>query len=131
MCTGIVSVSFVATTGDALCQDCDFQEITFILFLFVCLTDVMENLHTAAYRDTLGRSLYTPEFMISKFNPQILNDYVKSRFTAENMALVGIGQYLLSRISNYYIPANCRYIIGNVPILPKKKRRKKKTGKKE
>jgi len=51
----------------------------------------MENLHAAAYRDSLGRSIYTPEFMIGKVGPQILNDYVKSRFTAENMALVGLG----------------------------------------
>ncbi|XP_071504867.1 cytochrome b-c1 complex subunit 2, mitochondrial-like isoform X1 [Diadema antillarum] len=67
-----------------------------LLFDLACFNDqqqlgVMEQLHGAAYRDTLGRSIYAPEYMVDCFTTGMLTDYVKSRFTADNMALVGIG----------------------------------------
>ncbi|XP_041473467.1 cytochrome b-c1 complex subunit 2, mitochondrial-like [Lytechinus variegatus] len=67
-----------------------------LLFDLSCYNDqlqlnVMEQLHSAAYRDTLGRSIYAPQYMVGKHTTQMLKDYVSSRYTAENMAIVGIG----------------------------------------
>jgi len=51
----------------------------------------VELLHQAAFRDTLGRSLYMPEFMLGKLNHEDLQAYAESRFSAGNMAVVGLG----------------------------------------
>ncbi|XP_033631111.1 cytochrome b-c1 complex subunit 2, mitochondrial-like [Asterias rubens] len=53
--------------------------------------EVLENLHSAAFRDTLGRSLYAPEYMVEKISTEMLMDWVNNMYTAENMALVGVG----------------------------------------
>ncbi|XP_022089418.1 cytochrome b-c1 complex subunit 2, mitochondrial-like [Acanthaster planci] len=53
--------------------------------------EVLENLHAAAFRDTVGRSLYAPEYMVDKIGTEMLLDYVNNMYTAENTALVGIG----------------------------------------
>jgi ubiquinol-cytochrome c reductase core subunit 2 len=52
---------------------------------------VLENLHKAAYRTGLGNSLYSPEHMIGEHEPEMLADYVKQNFTADRMAVVGVG----------------------------------------
>ncbi|XP_789891.4 cytochrome b-c1 complex subunit 2, mitochondrial [Strongylocentrotus purpuratus] len=67
-----------------------------LLFDLACYKDqlqlnVMEQLHSAAYRDTLGQSIYAPEYMVGKHSTQMLKDFATSRFTADNMALVGVG----------------------------------------
>ncbi|XP_038068355.1 cytochrome b-c1 complex subunit 2, mitochondrial-like [Patiria miniata] len=53
--------------------------------------EVLENLHAAAFRTTLGRSLYAPEYMVGKIGSEMLLEYVNNMYTAENMALVGVG----------------------------------------
>ncbi|BFZ03870.1 hypothetical protein BsWGS_06908 [Bradybaena similaris] len=52
---------------------------------------VIELLHAAAFRDTLGRSLYAPEFMIGKYSPDQLLHYVKTYFSSGRIALCGVG----------------------------------------
>ncbi|GFR86388.1 mitochondrial-processing peptidase subunit alpha [Elysia marginata] len=51
----------------------------------------VELLHSAAFRDTLGRSLYAPDHMIGKYNPEQIAQYVKTYFSAGRLALVGVG----------------------------------------
>ncbi|KAL3876312.1 hypothetical protein ACJMK2_034174 [Sinanodonta woodiana] len=52
---------------------------------------LMELLHTAAFRDTLGRSLYAPSFKIGKYNPEQLLSFVHNQYTAGRIAIVGLG----------------------------------------
>ncbi|XP_046361721.2 cytochrome b-c1 complex subunit 2, mitochondrial-like isoform X2 [Haliotis rufescens] len=52
---------------------------------------LFELLHQAAFRNTLGRSVYAPQFMVGKYSPEQLLHYVKNYFTGERMALVGAG----------------------------------------
>ncbi|XP_029433150.1 cytochrome b-c1 complex subunit 2, mitochondrial [Rhinatrema bivittatum] len=52
---------------------------------------VLENLHAASYRNTLANSLFTPDFMIGKFTPEQLHQFVQDNFTSARMALVGLG----------------------------------------
>ncbi|CAH1794749.1 unnamed protein product [Owenia fusiformis] len=51
----------------------------------------MEALHDAAYRGTLGRSLYAPSCMVGQFTPDTLEDYMRNFYTSERMSLVGLG----------------------------------------
>ncbi|RUS73720.1 hypothetical protein EGW08_018526 [Elysia chlorotica] len=51
----------------------------------------VELLHSAAFRDTLGRSLYAPDHMLGKYNPAQITQYVKSNFSTGRLALVGVG----------------------------------------
>ena len=39
----------------------------------VCVTGLMELIHKAAYRDTLGRSLYMADDRIGSFTPESVN----------------------------------------------------------
>nr|KAG5713605.1 hypothetical protein BaRGS_024653 [Batillaria attramentaria] len=48
-------------------------------------------LHQAAFRDTLGRSLYAPEYMIGKYNSEQLLHYMKTYYSTGRVALVGVG----------------------------------------
>lgn len=48
-------------------------------------------LHQAAFRDTLGHSLYAPEYNIGKYHPDQLLHYMKTYFSTGRLALVGIG----------------------------------------
>jgi len=48
-------------------------------------------LHTAAFRTTLGRSLYAPEFMLGKYSTEQLLHYMKTYFSTGRVALVGVG----------------------------------------
>ncbi|XP_064626076.1 cytochrome b-c1 complex subunit 2, mitochondrial-like [Lineus longissimus] len=52
---------------------------------------LIELLHESAFRDTLGRSLYAPEFMVGHYDVDQIADYVNNHYTAGRMALVGIG----------------------------------------
>ncbi|XP_067670729.1 cytochrome b-c1 complex subunit 2, mitochondrial-like [Haliotis asinina] len=52
---------------------------------------LFELLHQAAFRNTLGRSVYAPEFMVGKYSPEQLLHYIKNYYTGERMALVGAG----------------------------------------
>lgn len=52
---------------------------------------VYDLLHHAAFRDTLGRSLYAPEHSIGKYSPEQLLHYMKTYYSSGRMALVGIG----------------------------------------
>lgn len=52
---------------------------------------MLEAVHQAAYRDTLGRSLYMPEFKIGSFSPDMLKSFVSEHYTSGNLALVGLG----------------------------------------
>ena len=52
---------------------------------------VFDLLHQAAFRDTLGRSLYAPEYMLGKYTTEQLMHYIKNNYTTGRLALVGIG----------------------------------------
>jgi len=51
----------------------------------------VELLHEAAFRDTLGRSLFIPDHNIGKFSNINLQDYCERNFTSGRVALVGVG----------------------------------------
>lgn len=53
--------------------------------------DVIEGLHAVSFRSSLGQSLFSPDFMISKINSQMLHDFVEKFYVVGNMALVGVG----------------------------------------
>eukprot|EP00916_Digyalum_oweni_P017939 GHVL01029766.1.p1 GENE.GHVL01029766.1~~GHVL01029766.1.p1 ORF type:complete len:456 (-),score=47.43 GHVL01029766.1:467-1834(-) len=48
-------------------------------------------LHQAAFRDTLGRSLYAPDFMLGKYSTEQLLHFMKTYFSTGRLALVGVG----------------------------------------
>ncbi|NP_001080401.1 ubiquinol-cytochrome c reductase core protein 2 S homeolog [Xenopus laevis] len=52
---------------------------------------VLENLHAAAYRNTLANSLYCPDYRIGKITSDELQQFVQNHFTSSRMALVGLG----------------------------------------
>ena len=52
---------------------------------------MIELLHEAAFRDTLGNSLYCPETNIPHMNISQLTEFMNLHYSAENIALVGIG----------------------------------------
>ncbi|XP_066496631.1 cytochrome b-c1 complex subunit 2, mitochondrial isoform X2 [Tiliqua scincoides] len=52
---------------------------------------VLENLHTAAYKNALANSLYCPDYMVGKITSEQLHQFVQSNFTSARMALVGLG----------------------------------------
>uniref|UniRef100_A0A4W4G6F4 Ubiquinol-cytochrome c reductase core protein 2b n=1 Tax=Electrophorus electricus TaxID=8005 RepID=A0A4W4G6F4_ELEEL len=52
---------------------------------------VIENLHAAAYKNTLSNSLYCPDYMVGKITPDKMHTFVQNNFTSGRMALVGLG----------------------------------------
>lgn len=52
---------------------------------------VFDLLHQAAFRDTLGRSLYAPEHMVGKYSSEQLLHYMQTYVSAGRLALVGVG----------------------------------------
>ena len=52
---------------------------------------LLEMLHEAAYRNTLGRSLYAPEHLISSYSSEQLMGFLQRFYTQGKMALVGTG----------------------------------------
>ncbi|XP_060028827.1 cytochrome b-c1 complex subunit 2, mitochondrial [Erinaceus europaeus] len=52
---------------------------------------IIENLHAAAYKNTLANSLYCPDYRIGKVTSDQLHFYVQNHFTSARMALVGLG----------------------------------------
>lgn len=77
-------VSDLQTNSDALPLD-------LALYKTQPLLHCVELLHSAAFRDTLGRSLYAPDFMVGKYTPEQVAQYVKTYFSAGRLALVGVG----------------------------------------
>jgi len=51
----------------------------------------IELLHQAAFRNTLGRSLYCPDFMVGGFSNLQLQEYCDKNFSSGRLALVGVG----------------------------------------
>ena len=52
---------------------------------------LMEMVHEAAFKDTLGRSLFAPAHFIPKFNQESLLSFHNQHFSPDRMALVGLG----------------------------------------
>ncbi|KAJ7305850.1 hypothetical protein JRQ81_010216 [Phrynocephalus forsythii] len=52
---------------------------------------IIENLHAAAYRNSLANSLFCPDYMVGKITSEQLHHFVQSNFTSSRMALVGLG----------------------------------------
>lgn len=52
---------------------------------------LMEALHQAAFRTTLGRSLYIQPNRVPTINGATLTQFVQDYYTAGNMAIVGVG----------------------------------------
>ena len=48
---------------------------TLSVSVFVCVSGLMELVHKAAYRETLGRSLYMPENRIGSFTADNVNRF--------------------------------------------------------
>ncbi|XP_077980030.1 cytochrome b-c1 complex subunit 2, mitochondrial-like [Glandiceps talaboti] len=53
--------------------------------------DLIERIHAAAFRNSLGQSLYCPDYNIGKITSAMLTEFVQKKYTAGNMALVGLG----------------------------------------
>ncbi len=51
----------------------------------------MELLHEAAYRDTLGMSLYLNPRRIGMHDSEMLAEFAATHFVPSNMAIVGVG----------------------------------------
>jgi len=51
----------------------------------------IELLHSAAFRNSLGRSLYCPDFMVGGFSNLQLQDYCEKNLSSGRLALVGVG----------------------------------------
>ncbi|XP_030315472.1 cytochrome b-c1 complex subunit 2, mitochondrial isoform X3 [Calypte anna] len=52
---------------------------------------VLENLHAAAYKNTLSNPMYCPSYRVGKITSEQLHHFVQNNFTSARMALVGIG----------------------------------------
>ncbi|XP_005092342.1 cytochrome b-c1 complex subunit 2, mitochondrial isoform X1 [Aplysia californica] len=83
--------SFKPWEVDDLQADPDGLKLDLALLKTQPQVRVVELLHSAAFRDTLGRSLYAPDFSIGKFNSEQLLHYAKSNFGVGRLALVGVG----------------------------------------
>ncbi|XP_074648047.1 cytochrome b-c1 complex subunit 2, mitochondrial-like [Tubulanus polymorphus] len=71
------------------------------------VTQLIEHLHTAAYKSGLGRSLFAPSFMVGHYSPEMLQDFVSHNFTSGRMAIVGVGvdhDVLVERAKEFYTP---------------------------
>lgn len=54
-------------------------------------TQLIELLHKAAYRDSLGQSLYVHPDHIGSFSPQALEQFVQARHVSQGAAVAGVG----------------------------------------
>ncbi|ERE78480.1 cytochrome b-c1 complex subunit 2 [Cricetulus griseus] len=54
-------------------------------------TRVIENLHDAAYKNTLANPLYCPDYRVGKVTSEQLHYFIQNHFTSARMALVGLG----------------------------------------
>ncbi|XP_069761587.1 cytochrome b-c1 complex subunit 2, mitochondrial isoform X2 [Narcine bancroftii] len=72
---------------------------------------VLENLHSAAYRNALSNSLYCPKFMIGQHTSEQLHHFVQSNFTTGKMALVGLGvsHTVLKQLGEHYFNMRSGY----------------------
>lgn len=52
---------------------------------------LLEGLHKAAFRNTLGQSLYSPANRLGSHTPDMLAQFVQDNYGAGNMAIVGLG----------------------------------------
>ncbi len=51
----------------------------------------MEALHSGAYRDTLGNSLYMPEHKIGSHSPDMMSQFMSNYYKPSNMAICATG----------------------------------------
>jgi len=49
-----------------------------------------ELLHQAAFRDGLGNSLYSPDYMVGSHNTTMLRDFHERNYTADRMVVLGL-----------------------------------------
>lgn len=52
---------------------------------------MMESLHKAAYRDTLGQSIFCPEHMVGHYSNDMLSAHVNANLASNRMVVVGTG----------------------------------------
>ncbi|XP_078414951.1 cytochrome b-c1 complex subunit 2, mitochondrial-like [Cetorhinus maximus] len=80
---------------------------------------VLENLHSAAYRNALSNPLYCPKFMIGHHTVDQLHEFVQNNFTSGRMALVGLGvnHTVLKQVGEHYL--NMRSGTGAASAAPK------------
>lgn len=67
------------------------QRVDTALFHQLPHNKLMEMIHKAAFRDTLGHSLYMPGNRIGSFTPENLEEYVSTHYVSGNMAVAGVG----------------------------------------
>jgi len=68
----------------------------------------VDLLHAAAFRDTLGRSLYAPDHMIGKYDADTVQKFAEAHFAQGRLALVGVGVDgdLLEAVGNEFVLYN-------------------------
>lgn len=52
---------------------------------------LLDAVHKAAFRSGLGNSIYCPDYLVGKHSSESLQHYVKSHFTTNRTAVVGVG----------------------------------------
>lgn len=52
---------------------------------------MMDAIHKAAYRDTLGNPLYMSPHSVGSFSPDSLESFVQSRYVSSNATVAGVG----------------------------------------
>lgn len=59
--------------------------------MLLIILGVMELLHEAAFRDTLGHSIFCAPTRVGSVTHEQVMEYMKNRYTGSNIGLVGIG----------------------------------------
>lgn len=52
---------------------------------------LMDALHKAVYRDTLGQSLYMSPDRVGSYSPELLETFVRNHYVPQNTIVVGVG----------------------------------------
>ena len=58
---------------------------------FIPILGVVEKLHQAAFRDTLGQSLFCDPARLDQVTLEQVMDYMKSFYSGSNIGVVGVG----------------------------------------
>ncbi|KAI0216681.1 Cytochrome b-c1 complex subunit 2, mitochondrial [Lamellibrachia satsuma] len=122
--TGVEQLSYV-TTSPAF-KPWEVKELDSRLQLDLAILQqqpeirLIEALHRASFRNTLGNSLYTPDYCIGSYSAEQLAEFVSSNYISGNMSIVGVGvdqEDLLQFVKKYFNKVGS----GNGPSIEKAK----------
>ena len=77
----------------------------------------MEALHEVTFRDTLGNSLYIPEYKIGSFNFVDLQEFAEEHQTPANMGIVAVGtepEEFAFQVQHRYGGKNSKPSVSNI-----------------